>query len=76
MILDNSTMKNMEDEDPPRKRIRETEGKDKESINDEKPLVDFHLDKLKSFKKTIKECWDWVRLVFVCFAGGAIMIGV
>ena len=66
----------MADEDSARKRIRETEGKEKESINDEQPLLDFHLDKLKSFKKTIKECLDWVRLVVVCFAAGAIMIGV
>ena len=66
----------MADEDSTRKRIREREEKAKESSNEDQPLLESHLDKLKSFKKTIKECLEWARLVVVCFAAGAIMIGV
>ncbi len=55
----------MADEDSTRKRIREREEKAKESSNEDQPLLESHLDKLKSFKKTIKECLDWVKLVVV-----------
>ena len=48
----------MADEDSTRKRIRLIEEKDKESSNDDQPLLESHLDKLKSFKKTIKQCLD------------------
>ena len=66
----------MADEDSTRKRIRLIVEKDKESSNDDQPLLEARLDKLKSFKKSIKEVLDWARLVVVCFAAGAIMIGV
>ena len=68
--------KKMADEVTTRKRIRLGEETDKESSNEDQPLLESHLDKLKSIKKTIKEVLDWARLVVVCFAAGAIMIGV
>ncbi len=38
--------------------------------------IELHLDKLKILKKTIKEFLEWVRLVVLCFAAVAVIIGV
>jgi len=46
-----------------------------ELIN-EHPNKEVQLDKLKIVKKAIKECLEWVRLAVLCFAAGAIIIGV
>ena len=66
----------MPDEVTTRKRIRLGEENETESSNEDQPLLESHLDKFKSFKKTIKEVLDWARLFVVCFAAGAILIGV
>ena len=44
-------------------------------INEHANIV-IHLDKLKILKKAIKESLEWVRLAVLCFAAGAIIIGV
>ena len=66
----------MTDEVTTRMRITQAEEKEKESSKEDQTLLESHLDTLKSFKKTRKNCLDWVRVVVVCFAAGAIMIGV
>ena len=41
-----------------------------------KANISFHLDKLKSFKKAIKESSECVRLAVLTFAAGAIIVGI
>ncbi len=66
----------MPDEVTTRKRIRLGEENETESSNEDQPLLESHLAKLKSFKKTIKEPLHWVGIVVLCCAGGVIMFGV
>ena len=66
----------MADEETTRKRITQTDEKDNEASNQGQHILPIHFDKLKSFKKTIKECLEWVRLAVLTFAAGAIIIGV
>ena len=47
-----------------------------DDFKDALPSIEVHLDKLKIFKKLIKECLEWVRLAVLTFAAGAIIIGV
>ena len=45
-------------------------------LKNEHPNIQVHLDKLKILKRGIKEFLEWVRLVVLCFAAGAVIIGV
>ena len=47
-----------------------------DELKNEHPNIKLQLDKLKILKKAIKECFEWVRLAVLCFAAGAIIIGV
>ena len=66
----------MTDENTLRKRLVQTDGTDQDSSKNGEEKVGFHFANLKSFKHTIKECLEWVRILVLCFAAGAIMIGV
>ena len=66
----------MADEDTTRKRITQTDEKENEASNQGQHNLPFHFDKLKSFKKVIKESLEWVRLAVLTFAAGAIIIGI
>ena len=47
-----------------------------DDFKDALPGIEVHLDKLKFFKKVIKECLEWVRLAVLTFAAGALIIGI
>ena len=66
----------MTDENTLRKRLVQTDGTDQDSSKDGEEKVRFHFANLKSFKHIIKESLEWVRILVLCFAAGAIMIGV
>ena len=65
----------MAEENILRKRTGQTDRIEPEPTKDE-PKARFHFGHLKAFKHTIKECLEWVRIAVLCFAAGAIMIGV
>ena len=66
----------MTDENSLRKRLIEPDGIEQEPSQNVQEKAGFHFVHLKAFKQTIKECLEWVRIVVLCFAAGAIMIGV
>ncbi len=66
----------MTDENTLRKRLVQTDGTDQDSSKNGEEKVGFHFANLKAFKHIIKESLEWVRILVLCFAAGAIMIGV
>ena len=66
----------MADENILRKRLVQTDGTSQDSSKEGEEKVGFHLANLKAFKHIIKESLEWVRILVLCFAAGAIMIGV
>ncbi len=66
----------MAEENRLRKRLIEPDGIEQEPSQNVEEKGGFHFVHLKAFKQTIKECLECVRIVVLCFAAGAIMIGV